>query len=191
MNTTRSTLLERIKDRSDAPAWHEFHQLYGPLLFRYAQRCGLSRDDAEEVRDQCFEVIVRRIGAFEYDRAKGRFKGWLQRMATRKVVDLLRKRRENVADSHHLRAVPDAAPTPQEAWERQWTRQHLRFCVDRVRGSVSEINFQAFCLLLFDECAVQDVCDRLSITANQVYKARARILKLVRRELAELGVDAL
>ena len=52
MNTTRTTLLSRLKTRSDAAAWSEFHRIYAPLLYRYARGRGLSRADAEEVRDQ-------------------------------------------------------------------------------------------------------------------------------------------
>ena len=37
MTTTRATLLARLKNRSDAEAWTEFHKLYAPLLYRYAR----------------------------------------------------------------------------------------------------------------------------------------------------------
>jgi DNA-directed RNA polymerase specialized sigma24 family protein len=77
MTTTRTTLLARVKNRSDAAAWDEFHQLYAPLLYRYARSRGLSREDAADVRDACLEVVARKIADFEYDRAKGGFKSWL------------------------------------------------------------------------------------------------------------------
>ena len=54
----------------------------------------------------------RRIGAFEYDKEKSGFKHWLSRIPHRKVVDLLRKRREPVADSQDIRALRDPGPTP-------------------------------------------------------------------------------
>lgn len=52
MTTTRATLLARLKNRSDAEAWSQFQKLYAPLLYRYARGRGLSREDAEDVRDQ-------------------------------------------------------------------------------------------------------------------------------------------
>ena len=71
MATTRASLLLRLKDPTDAEAWSEFHKLYAPLLYRYARRRGLSRDDAEEIRDQCLEVVTRKMPTFEYDKEKG------------------------------------------------------------------------------------------------------------------------
>ena len=89
MVTTHASLLLRIKNRSDAEAWSEFHALYAPLLYRYARRRGMGREDAEEVRDQCIEVISRKIKDFDYDKEKGGFKNWLYRIASGKVVDHL------------------------------------------------------------------------------------------------------
>ena len=120
MATTRGSLLLRIKNMNDREAWQEFHALYAPLLYRYARRRGLSRADAEEARDQCLEVIARKMPAFEYDKEKGGFKNWLHRVVDNKVVDLLRKRREKIADTEEIRSVRDAGPSPAEIWEQSW-----------------------------------------------------------------------
>lgn len=189
MNTTRTTLLSRLKTRSDAAAWREFHRIYAPLLYRYARGRGLSRADAEEVRDQCLEIVARKIPTFEYDKKKGRFKGWLRRIAQRRVVDLFRKRRELVAGSGVIRAAIDPGPTGDEVWDRQWELEHLRFCVERIRGSVSETSYRAFHMLLFDECSVEEVCARLGLNTNQVYKIKSRVLQRVRQELREFEDD--
>ena len=189
MTTTRATLLARLKSRSDAEAWSQFQKLYAPLLYRYGRGRGLSREDAEDVRNQCLEVVARKIGTFKYDKAKGGFKNWLYRIAHRKVIDLLRKRRERVADSEEIRALRDPGPTPDETWEQHWEQEHLRYCVEQIRGSVSEMNHRAFCMLLFEECTVDQVCARLGMNANQVYKAKSRVLQRVRQKLAEFDSD--
>jgi RNA polymerase sigma-70 factor (ECF subfamily) len=180
----------RIKDRSDSAAWDEFHKLYSPLLYRYARGHGLSREDSEDVRAQCLEVITRKIGGFDYDKERGGFKNWLYRIANGKVIDLLRKHREKIADTRDLQALADPGPAPDEAWEQHWKNQHLKYCVEQVRGSVSERNYQAFHLLLFDDCPVEEVCARLGMNANQVYKAKSRVLKRVRKILSELDPDS-
>src|SRR5262249_39182590 len=116
MTTTRTSLLIRIRDRSDVEAWRNFQELYAPLLYRYAGTRGLSREDAEDVRDECMAVVARKIADFEYDKAKGGFKNWLYRIASGKVIDLLRRRHEKQADSGQMAALPDPAPTPDETW---------------------------------------------------------------------------
>ena len=189
MTTTRSTLLARLKNRGDAEAWSQFQKLYAPLLYRYARGRGLSREDSEDVRDQCVEVIARKIKTFQYDKEKGGFKNWLYRIAHRKVIDLLRKHRERVAATGEVRVLPDPGPTPDEIWGRHWEQQHLRYCVEQIRGSVSEVNHEAFCMLLFEECTVEQVCARLGLNANQVYKAKSRVLQRVRQLMAGFDSD--
>ena len=106
MNTTRATLLIRIKNPRDTAAWAEFHDLYAPLLYRYARSRGLGHEDAEDVRATCYETIVRQIRQFDYQKEKGGFKAWLRTFVSRRVVDLFRKHRQPLADSHELAELP-------------------------------------------------------------------------------------
>lgn len=186
---TRPSLLLRVRDSADEEAWAEFYELYAPLLYRFARAQGLNHTDAEEVRSQCCMSLVRQIPTFEYDRQKGGFKGWLRTMVSRRVIDRLRKRREQQIESADLRRVPNADAPADEIWEQQWREQHLRFCVQAVRGQVTETTWETFRLLVEEGLSVADVCQRLSVTQNQVYKARARMLALVREKMQYLDVD--
>ena len=190
MATTRASLVLSLKNRSNAAAWSEFHKLYAPLLYRYARRRGLSRDDAEEVRDQCLEVVTRKMPTFDYDKKKGGFKNWLRRVADNKVVDFRRKRRERKADTEEIRALPDAGPSPAEIWEQSWRNEHLKYCVEKARGQVSERNYRVFKMLAIDNCTVEEVCTGLGLNPNQVYKAKARVLKHVARMMADFEADS-
>lgn len=186
LHTTSATLLKRLRFANDEMAWSTFHTLYAPLLYRYARSKGLRRDDAEEVRDQCIEVVARKISHFDYDKDKGGFKNWLYCIASGKVIDHLRKRRMKPADTRELEKLVDPSPTPDEQWEQTWKNEHLKYCVEQVREHVSEINYRAFHMLLFEECTVDEVRARLSMNSNQVYKAKSRVLARVRKILADL-----
>ena len=187
MRTTRVSLLLRVKDPTDTKAWYEFHGLYAPLLYNYARSRGLTYADAEEIRDQCLEVIANKIGAFEYDRSKGGFKCWLYRIASCKVIDMLRKSRNKRADTRAMRMLTAEEPSSGELWDKHWRDEHLKFCVQQARDTVSEKNYRAFHMLLFDGCAVPDVCEALGLNTNQVYKAKSRVLQRVREVLDQLG----
>lgn len=186
MNTTRASLLIRVKNPRDTQAWAQFYDLYGPLLYRYARAKGLSHEDAEDVQATCYEQIVRQIRHFDYDKQRGGFKAWLRTLVARRVIDLLRKHREPIADRHDLELVSDPEPAPDELWEQHWKQQHLRYCVELVRQDVSPQTFEAFHLLMQEGWSVPDVCDRLGMNPNQVYKAKARVLELVRERMAAL-----
>lgn len=189
MDTTRASLIIRVRNHADSAAWSEFDQLYGPLIYRYAKRRGLSRDDAEEVKSLCMTAVVQQIGSFEYDRAQGGFKNWLRRIAHNKITDVFRKRRERIADSQEMRAWVDDDPGPDEIWDQNWQRVHLKFCVEQVRSEVSPQNYQAFHMLVFDETPVEEVCRQLGMNSNRVYKAKSNLIARIREKMAELGLE--
>ena len=149
-------------------------------------RKGASHEDAEDVRATCYEQLVRQICHFDYDKQKGGFKAWLRTLVCRRVYDLWRKHREPLAESQDLKAVLDAEPTPDELWEQHWKQQHLRYSVELVRQEVPPQTFAAFQALMQDGATVSEVCNRLGMNANQVYKAKARVLELVRQRVAAI-----
>lgn len=187
---TRPSLLLRVRNHADDAAWKEFYELYSPLLYRYARAQGLNHVDAEEIQSQCCEAIVRQIGSFEYDRTNGSFKGWLRTMVARRVIDRLRKRREHQLDSAELRQLPDEEDPADDVWERQWREQHLRYCVQSIRGQVHEDTWETFRLMLEEGLSVPEVCERIGATPNQVYKSRARMLAMVREKMQYLEAEA-
>ena len=189
MNTTQSTLLERIRDLADDDAWREFRRLYAPLLYHYARALGLSHDDAEDVRAKCYEAIVINIGEFEYERQRGGFKAWLRTMAHRRVIDLQRKRREVALASGELADQVSPESSPDVLFDRVWEAEHLRYCVEEARANCTEATYLMFKAVVLDERPVDDVCHELNVSRNQIYKAKSRLLDLVRRRMRELGAS--
>ncbi|HQU43529.1 MAG TPA: RNA polymerase subunit sigma-24, partial [Pirellulales bacterium] len=60
MQTTRVSLLLRLKQPEPEIAWRRFVELYTPLLFYWTHRMGLhAPDDADLVQD-VFAVLVRK-----------------------------------------------------------------------------------------------------------------------------------
>jgi len=187
MNPTRASLLIRIKDPNANEAWSEFHDLYAPLIYRYARRRGLNREDADDIRSECYKSIVQQIGAFDYDKAKGGFKAWLRTIVDRRVVDLFRKKREQQAKSGELQQIEAVHTSAEEVWDTEWKSQHLKHCVEQLRGEVSRTTFAAFSMVVIEGRPVVEVCDELGMNSNQVYKAKARMLRRVREKMAEIG----
>jgi len=180
---TRRTLLARVRDPADRAAWIEFHGLYAPLLLRYARSMGLARDDAEEVRDACLLSLARRMKTFEYRPERGRFKTWLYRLAHDKSIDLLRRRRPERADTHALRRLPDPNSDPDERFEAAWRTQRLRRALANALRAVARRDARAFRLLIERGLDIATVSARLGLNANQVYKAKSRVLARVRERL--------
>jgi len=187
MRSTRVSLLARVRDLGDAEAWERFYELYAPLLQRFARGLGLSASDAQEVRDQCLAVLARELPRFDYDPARGSFKSWLYRVARAKVVDLRREQRP--AEGADWSRCAAHEPEPGAHWDSVWTAEHLLYALERVRPDVSARDFRAFEMLLVDDVSVDEVARALAMNANQVYKAKSRILARVRAKLRTLEAE--
>ena len=53
MDTTRASLLLRIKDTRNTHAWAEFDAIYRPMLYRFARARGLDDAAAEDLVQHC------------------------------------------------------------------------------------------------------------------------------------------
>jgi RNA polymerase sigma-70 factor (ECF subfamily) len=179
-----------VRDARDHAAWEEFFELYAPLIEGYARASGLARIDAEEVRDQCFEVLTRKLPAFEYRPGRGSFQGWLFGIVRGKVVDLLRARRVRARESVELGELASATAAPEEDWERAWRAEHLRHALRVLAGEMTAERYQAFELLLIEELSVAEVAQRTGFQPAQIYKLKAAALRRVREVLARLGTEA-
>ncbi|MGZ0168490.1 MAG: RNA polymerase sigma factor [Planctomycetales bacterium] len=76
VNTTRPSLLVRIRDLRDEMAWGEFAQLYTPLIYRFARQSGLQDADASLVTQDVLVTVARTIHRFEIQ-PQDRLVSWL------------------------------------------------------------------------------------------------------------------
>ncbi len=186
METTRGSLLVKIRDRSDAEAWREFDAIYRPMLYRYATARGLDHAGAEDVVQHCMLAVHEHIRSFEYDPTKGRFKGWLRTLVNNRVRNLLRGRHEQAAESQDFKRDQQREPSPEEVFDQVWMQEHLRHCMQLVRQEVDEPTFGAFNRYVVEGLPVERVCEELGISANQLYKIKWRLTRMLSAKMKEL-----
>ena len=186
MDTTRPSLLLRIRDREDSAAWEAFDAIYRPMLFRFARSRGLEEADTDDVVQQCMASIQAHIESFDYDPDKGRFKSWLRTMVNNRIRNLLRDRREKQADTREFENVLDPADTPEEAFERLWMQQHLWHCLRQVQAEVEQATFKAYQYYVIEQRPIDEVCRELNLTTNQIYTIKWRLTEKVSAKMKEL-----
>src|SRR5437764_916337 len=92
MDTTPSSLLEVLRRSPSEAHWGRFVEVYTPLLFAWANRLGLTGQDAADLVQDVFVVLVKQLPAFDYDAQKS-FRAWLKTI----LLNLWRKRRRKQA----------------------------------------------------------------------------------------------
>ncbi len=190
METTRASLLLRLRDHDDQAAWVQFDRIYRPILSRFAAAMGLRADAVEDVVQQCMEAVAKHIRSFDYDPTKGRFKSWLRTMVQNKVRNTFRERHELSADSGRLTAMPSNEDSPEEVFERFWMQEHLWHCLRELRGEVEEKTYLAFERYVLEQKPVDEVARELGMTTNLVYTIKWRLTDKVAAKMKELLNDA-
>ena len=74
---TRLTLLQRICDPEDAPAWAEFVGIYAPMVFHFCLSKGVQQADAADLTQDVMRSVASGIERFEYRDGQARFSSWL------------------------------------------------------------------------------------------------------------------
>src|SRR6266536_351755 len=90
---TRQSLLSRLSDWQDHDGWREFFDTNWRLIYRVARQAGLNDATAQDVVQNNFIYLARRLPTFRYDPARGSFKSWLRRV-TRSRISVFRRRAE-------------------------------------------------------------------------------------------------
>ena len=122
---------------------------------------------------------------FEYVRERGKFKTWLYRLANNKIRDLFKRRRPKNIDEDKLNAQQERQ-APDNLWDEEWERKHLRYCLTQVLDEAGATTRQAFELYVISEWGVDRVAETLHISAAQVYAAKSRIKHRLRQRFDEL-----
>src|SRR5262245_31146991 len=91
MQPTPASLLEQLHNPAARDAWQRFVDLYTPLLFHWANRIGLQAQDAADLVQAVFLVLVRKLPEFTYDRHRS-FRAWLRTVTFNKWRDHCKKR---------------------------------------------------------------------------------------------------
>jgi RNA polymerase sigma-70 factor (ECF subfamily) len=198
---TRSSLLRRLKAGDDSQSWQEFYDTYGGLIRFFAEKAGLTADEAEEVVQETAIGVARRLPEFTYDPKVCRFKTWLLNLACWRIQDQLRKRRANeklvgeaparCSDDTATTATADRIPDPSvpefgAEWDAAWERSLFVRALEIVRGRIDERQFQIFDLYVTKNWPPDDVARTLGISVARVYLTKHRISAAVTKETRRL-----
>ncbi len=207
---TRQSLLSRLKDWEDQESWREFFDTYWHLIYGLAVKCGLTEAEAQDVVQETMLAVAKEMPGFKYDPAVGSFKGWLLQITRWRIADQFRKRPPVGAHGSVCPPAEQAPPTLKgdterhdrtatieriadpaseqldEFWEQDWQRSLLHAAIERVKRHVSPKQFQMFDLFVTQQWPMESVTSTLGVNRAQVYMAKLRLTRLLKKEVAAL-----
>jgi RNA polymerase sigma factor (sigma-70 family) len=184
--TTRETLLSRVRDPSDAESWRQFDRHYRELILRACRRHGARADEAEDVRQAVMLRLSNTLRHFVYRPELGRFRDYLRRCVRNELANRARQRRS--APPLEVRAAEDLPAEPQDGfeqiWEEEWRAHHLRQAMNKARAAFEPQSLHTFDRLLAGESR-EAVARSLGVTPDTVYRIQCRVRDFLRERVRE------
>lgn len=186
MTTTSLTLIQRVRDQEDQAAWKRFVSLYTPLLHRWTKVAGLTEDDAADLIQDVFLVLVKELPAFQYDSSRGSFRGWLKTVTLNKCRERHRRRHVDAGhDQQSVESLPDDA-TSDTFWEVEYRERLVCRALEIMRNQFEPSTWQACWESTVNDRSAKEVSQQLGISEGAVYVAKFRVLRRLRTELRGL-----
>ncbi|HUQ73006.1 MAG TPA: sigma-70 family RNA polymerase sigma factor [Planctomycetaceae bacterium] len=188
--STRASLLAELHDRTDSPSWRLFVEIYEPLIQRYCRRRGLQDADARDVTQDVMLDVRRAIPTFDYDRARGRFRGWLGMVTSRRISKHLGSARRAGLASGTVTSGDGLLSEADASWIVEFNSHLCDLAHARIRPGFEALTWQAFEWLWSEHVPPDEVARRLQRSVKWVYQVKFRVLKRLREEVLYLAADS-
>jgi RNA polymerase sigma-70 factor (ECF subfamily) len=190
MNTTSVSLLDRLKAaQPDASDWQRLQGIYLPLISRWLSRVPGIGDEADDLAQEVFVVMVRELPRFDR-RRQGSFRTWLRQVTVNKVRSYRKHRyRRPLVGMDVAEGFLDRLADPGGDLAREWDQDHDRHVFQKllaiVQPDFSSTTWEAFRRFALDGVPAAEAARDLGLSVNAVLQAKSRVLKRLRGEAGE------
>jgi RNA polymerase sigma-70 factor (ECF subfamily) len=192
MNTTSLSLLDRLKGAGpDAADWHRLKAIYLPLIRSWLAGVPELRDEADDLAQDVFVVLLRGLPSFER-RRHGSFRAWLRQVAANRIRAFRKANRKYARGTGQgegdrlLAQLEDPTSDLSRQWDRDHDQHLLRKLLAAVGPDFEPSTWQAFTRFALDGLPAADVARELAMSESAVVQAKFRVLKRLREEAGDL-----
>ena len=187
MTDTSLSLLDQLQNQPNNEVWQRLFELYAPLIRGWLRRHAAVEDDCEDLVQEVFTVVVRKLPEFRREPRPGAFRRWLQTVTVNCLREAWRSRwlRPAATGDSRFQAMLDQLQDPHSGLSRLWEEEHNRHVLQRllemIRPQFEPRTWQAFQRVALDGAPPNQVAEELKITVNAVFIAKSRVLTQLRR----------
>lgn len=192
---TRNSLLLRLKNRS-SDSWSEFLAIYEKSIVAFARRKGLQEADAKDVCQEVLSAVENKLASWDFDPSKGKFRGWLFRVARNiavdKIIGLSRGPKSGGTRIDEIIATyPDCLEHETSLFLQDYRRQLMHWAASQIRPTVSESSWLAFCCSALEGLDAREIAEKLNMTPGNVYAAKFRITSRIKKLVKQFEDEAM
>ena len=188
---TRVSLIGKAKNQSDDHAWAEFVSYYRKYIYNMIRRMGLSHHDADEVVQLTLLKIWNAMPSFDYAPSKGRFRGWICRIAGNTAKNFIRDKGPvpvslssgewDGDDLLDYSVEPEVEALAREEWERYLPELAMKNISEKMDKKTIKV------FTLFSKgIPAPEIARRLELSESSVYVYKQRVIEKLTAEIANL-----
>jgi RNA polymerase sigma-70 factor (ECF subfamily) len=188
-------LLIRVRDPADQAAWHEFVEIYRPIILRLARQKGMQEADADDVAQQVLMAVAKAVEQRGHDPKRAKFRTWLGRVAHNAILNALTRGKPDrgsgdsallaLLSRHESHTSPDS-----DLLRLEFRREVFRWAARQVRKEFHQATWHAFWLTAVEGRAVEVVAEELAKSRGAIYNARSRVMRRIQEKVTEYNREA-
>ena len=187
VDSVTSSLIDRARNRDDA-AWAKLVSIYAPLVYWWGRQRGLEPEDAKDVGQEVFTTLAGCLVRFKRDKPGDSLRAYLRTIFGSKVADYWRKNKnqDKGKGGSEMRELIELVPAPEIESAQEATTEETTILYDQIlaflKQEFPDKHLRAFVMVVSEGRSSADVAVELGLTRNQVYLAKSRILRAIRKE---------
>jgi RNA polymerase sigma-70 factor (ECF subfamily) len=186
VQTTPRSLLDRIRLDRDEASWRTLVNLYTPFLRRVLLHFRVRTQDVEDLIQEVFAVVVRKLPDFEHSQRPGAFRCWLRTILLNRLANYRRSQFRVAVPANGIVVPLDEREAPDNELEAFWDREHTEHIVRRLmellEPEFTPSTWQAFRRQVIDAVSAAEVARETGLSVNAVLIAKSRVLQRFRKE---------
>ncbi len=192
VNVSVDEPLLRAARKGDPRAFQQLYEHHAPVVFRVAFRLLGNRLDAEDVTQEVFVTLHRRLGTFDF---RSSFQTWCYRITVNACYDKMRKQQRRAAyqagyvddEDGVLEGVPAGhRPGPVQRVLLQDLQHYIEQALARLHPNLRT----ALVLKEIEELSYQEIASIMACSQGTVASRLARARQQVAHYLRLAGIDA-
>lgn len=183
---TRQSLLLRLSKNSN-DAWAEFLEVYQQAIYEFSRRRGLQDADAWDVTQDVLAAVEKKVDSWQSDPSKGKFRGWLFRVARNIAVDKVIEQSKRAAaggDSkvaQLLLELPETQDQQSTIFWIEYRKTLMNWAVEQIKPEFKESSWQSFIMTAVEGVKPESAAEHLDVSVGSVYAAKFRIVSRIRK----------
>lgn len=178
--------------KGDPRAFQQLYEQNAPMVFRVAFRLLGNRLDAEDVTQEVFVTLYRRLGTFDF---RSSFQTWCYRITVNACYDKMRKQQRRAAYQAGYVEDDDGVPETVQAGRRpepvqKVLLQDLQRFVEQALARLHPDLRTALVLKEIEELSYQEIATIMACSQGTVASRLARARQQVAQYLRRAGIDA-